>query len=295
MENNKIIKEVNYEYISKVLNLSTEDSFRHITIHAKDALLNTTADRSIRVEDAIIMWICRSGSCVVSIDGGTYILLAGQVLFVFAGVYCRFSSISSDFVVETLLARINRVNGSSSLEKAFSRARQLPILNTTHNENMALTNLLRFIDASMNNWSQANRMEHDNAILSVLRGELMEMYRRRRITTKEPTATEQLVNRFERLLATNYLVHRDVEWYANYFEFTPKRFSAKIKRVTGKSPSDMIATEVVKNAKRLLLNSVLTSSEISERLNFATPSFFCRYFKRYTGVSPQEWRSQNTL
>jgi DNA topoisomerase IA len=51
-----------------------------------------------------------------------------------------------------------------------------------------------------------------------------------------------------------------------------------------------IQLQVIKNAKKLLSSTELSSAEIAEKLNFSTPSFFCRYFKRYTGTTPQEWR-----
>jgi AraC-like DNA-binding protein len=295
VESNKSIKEINYDYISEALNLPTEQSFRHFTLKYGDHVMEGATDRKIKFEDAIIMWICREGSCVVSVGNTSYTLSKGHLLFVFPDIFCHFTDISEDFVAETTLARINQNNNSLSLEKSFSKARQLPVIAITKEEDAVITQLLRYIDLSMENWSGDNRLEQDNTTLHLLRGELVEMYRRRRITTKEPTHTEQMVRRFEQLLTINYLIHRDVEWYAETLNLVPKRFSAKVKRVTGKSPSDLIAAEVVKNAKRLLLNSGLTSSEISERLNFATPSFFCRYFKRYVGLSPQEWRTQNAI
>ncbi|MBO7300098.1 MAG: AraC family transcriptional regulator [Tidjanibacter sp.] len=295
MEQAKTIKEVDYEYISKALNLSTEQGFRHFLLKYGDHITEGATNRSIKLENAIIMWLCRAGNCVVNIDGSTYTLSEGQLLFVFAGVYCRFTSISSDFVADVVLARINKMGGSNTLEKSFSKARQLPVLTITKEEDAVISQWIKFVTTSQDNWMGANRLEHDNAILSVLRGELMEMYMRRRYTTREPSAAEKLVVKFENMLATNYLTHRDVEWYANEFHLSPKRFSAKVKRVSGKSPSDLITEEVVKNAKRLLVNSSLSSSEIAERLNFATPSFFCRYFKRYTGMPPQEWRTQNSI
>lgn len=295
MENNKTIKEIDYEYISKALNLSTGHSFRHFTLRYGDHVMEGATNRDIKFDDAIIMWICREGRCVVSVNGSAHTLSKGNLLFVFPGLFCRFTEISEDFVAETTLARINQNNNTSSLAKSFSKARQLPVIAISKEEDAVITQLLRYIDLSMENWSGQNRLEHDDTTLHLLRGELVEMYRRRRITTKEPTLTEQMVSRFEQMLTTNYLAHRDVEWYAEMLHVVPKRFSAKVKRVTGKSPSDLIAAEVIKNAKRLLLNSGLTSSEIAERLNFATPSFFCRYFKRYVGLSPQEWRTQNAI
>ncbi len=295
MEQNKTIKEVDFNYIASALNLSTEESFRHFLLKHGDHIMEGATDRSIKLENAIIMWLCREGNCMVNIDGSTYTLSKGQLLFVFAGVYCRFTSISTDFAADTVLARINKSSGSHTLEKSFSKARQLPVLTITPEEDKVLSEWINFVITSQNNWVGYNRLEHDNAILMVLRGELMEMYMRRRYTTKEPSAAERLVVKFENMLTTNYLTHRDVEWYANELGISPKRFSAKVKRVSGKSPSDLITEEVIKNAKRLLVNSALSSSEIAERLNFATPSFFCRYFKRYAGVTPQEWRSQNSL
>ncbi len=295
MERSKPIKEIDYEYISKILNLPTEQGFRHFYVKSGSPLIENASDRSIRLDDAIIMWICRAGSCMVGIDGTTHTLSAGQMLIVFAGVYCRFSAISTNFEADTILARINKNNGSNSLEKSFSKGRQLPILNLSKQEDVVLTQWIHYTKASMENGPHFNRVEHDNAILAVLRGELMGMYMRRSISSKEPTQSEQIVSKFERSLASHYILHRDVEWYAKELGLSPKRFSSRVKRITGKSPSDLIADEVIKNTKRLLLNSSLSSSEIAERLNFATPSFFCRYFKRYAGMTPQEWRSKNTL
>ncbi|MDR1524556.1 MAG: AraC family transcriptional regulator, partial [Tannerella sp.] len=43
--------------------------------------------------------------------------------------------------------------------------------------------------------------------------------------------------------------------------------------------------------KILLQSPKLTISEISYRLNFPNESYFCRYFKRHTGMSPKNYRT----
>lgn len=54
--------------------------------------------------------------------------------------------------------------------------------------------------------------------------------------------------------------------------------------------TDIIASAVILDAKAKLHNSDLTVQEISNSLNFPNASFFGRYFKRYTGYSPIQYR-----
>jgi AraC family transcriptional regulator, transcriptional activator of pobA len=49
---------------------------------------------------------------------------------------------------------------------------------------------------------------------------------------------------------------------------------------------------VLLEAKRLLRYSDLPVTEIAYRLNFEDPSYFSRFFKKYTGFSPSEFREQ---
>ena len=41
----------------------------------------------------------------------------------------------------------------------------------------------------------------------------------------------------------------------------------------------------------MLLNSSLSVKEIADALGFPNQSFFGRYFRQYTGISPTEFRS----
>jgi AraC-like DNA-binding protein len=152
---------------------------------------------------------------------------------------------------------------------------------------------MEFVKATSVNHRNPSRQEIDSNILAILRAELMDIFLRRNLAVREASQDEQIVKRFNILLAVNSFEHRDVEYYAEEFGLSPKRFAAKVKRITGTTPSDLIASAVIKNAKKLLVGTDLSSAEIAERLNFSTPSFFCRYFKRYAGTSPQAWRNEN--
>jgi YesN/AraC family two-component response regulator len=49
----------------------------------------------------------------------------------------------------------------------------------------------------------------------------------------------------------------------------------------------------LKDAKKMLRKPRLSVTEISEQLGFASIHYFCRYFKKHTGISPKEYQAQS--
>ena len=74
---------------------------------------------------------------------------------------------------------------------------------------------------------------------------------------------------------------------------TPGHLSRIVKTVSGKSVSEWIRNYVILEAKVLLKSSDLPINEISEALNFANPSFFSKYFRKQTGLTPNRFRNQS--
>ena len=112
-------------------------------------------------------------------------------------------------------------------------------------------------------------------------------------TTPEDTKLPKnraVVNKFLNLVRERYKQHRGLEYYADKLCLTPKYMSAVIKQAGGKSAGDWIDDYVLLEAKALLKSTNMTVQQISDELNFPTQSFFGKYFKRLTGVSPKEYR-----
>ena len=60
--------------------------------------------------------------------------------------------------------------------------------------------------------------------------------------------------------------------------------------VLGRTPLAIVHDRILLEAKRELLYSVHTVSQISYGLGFAEPGYFCRFFKHHAGQSPMEFR-----
>lgn len=71
---------------------------------------------------------------------------------------------------------------------------------------------------------------------------------------------------------------------------SPKYFSKLVRQASGKLPMEHIQQRVIIEAKSLLRSTNITIREIADALNFPTDSFFCRYFKHETGLSPSDYR-----
>ena len=88
----------------------------------------------------------------------------------------------------------------------------------------------------------------------------------------------------------NYREERIISFYADKLCISAKYLSVAIKEVRGKSALDLINEAVILDAKAQLKNSDLTILQISDTLNFTNPSFFAKYFKKHTGMTPKEYR-----
>lgn len=96
--------------------------------------------------------------------------------------------------------------------------------------------------------------------------------------------------KFMKLLAEHHNDEREVSFYAGELNLTPKYLSQLIKKTSGKSAPEWIASFVILEAKNYLKYSDLDVKEISYRLKFSSTPVFFRYFKSHTGMTPLEYR-----
>jgi AraC-like DNA-binding protein len=91
----------------------------------------------------------------------------------------------------------------------------------------------------------------------------------------------------------HYREQHEVAFYAEKAHLTTRHFSVIIKELVGISASDYIEQYLTTQAKNLLLTRPdLSVQQISYHLGFAESPSFCRFFKRHTGLTPNDFRKQ---
>ena len=101
---------------------------------------------------------------------------------------------------------------------------------------------------------------------------------------------EEIIKGLTKLVIRHYRQERNVTFYANLLHITPQHLSTTVHKVTGKTATDIIAKFVITDASSKLRSTKMSIQEIAYSLNFSDISFFGKYFKRYTGVSPRQYR-----
>ena len=101
----------------------------------------------------------------------------------------------------------------------------------------------------------------------------------------------ELFNRFMMLLEKDYKISRDVNYYAAQMNISSKYLTNIVNQVTGHTPKTIIGQYVILQLKLHLKRSTQSIKEMAWEFHFADVSFFCRYFKKHTGLTPQQIRS----
>jgi len=99
-----------------------------------------------------------------------------------------------------------------------------------------------------------------------------------------------IYDRFIKSVEENYRKEHSVQFYADLLCLTPKYLSSVIYEISGKHASDLIREYILLEARALLKSTTMSLKNISDILCFCTPSHFGRFFRRYTGYTPKEYK-----
>lgn len=104
----------------------------------------------------------------------------------------------------------------------------------------------------------------------------------------------ELYLRYLDLVREDYRKERSVKHYAGRLCVSPKYLSKTVKAESGRNASDFIDELTVFEAKALLADRRHSVSQVSEELHFPNASFFARYFRLHTGISPSSYSKRKT-
>jgi AraC-like DNA-binding protein len=108
--------------------------------------------------------------------------------------------------------------------------------------------------------------------------------------SKVPDERRAQLMKFVNLVDENYMKGMSVSEYARLMFISSRTLSNLTGDLLNKTPSQIIMERIVLEAQRLLLHSNLNVSQIGYRLGFDDPSYFVKYFKKHTAISPTDFR-----
>ena len=107
---------------------------------------------------------------------------------------------------------------------------------------------------------------------------------------KRQSRQEQLFNQFIALVNQYAKSERNVSFYADRLYLTPRYLNSVVKQVSRRTVMDWVNDSVILEAKVMLKYGDKLIYQIADELNFPNVSFFCKFFKRQTGMTPQTYQ-----
>jgi AraC-like DNA-binding protein len=245
--------------------------------------------------DMTTMVICTQGTTRGGINMKSYNTVAPCLVVALAGQILQYEYVSEDYAGYAIV--ISKQFGDS----LFSGMQERRELALRVNENPYITldeadtemfvryyYMLKRLLQTTDNPYRIEMVKHLTLVFFYLSG-----YRLHQLAEPETVSPhKRLAEKFLNLVSNHYREQRQMGFYSEKLNVSPKYLSQIIKANTGKSANKWIDEYVMLEAKALLKSTNMTIQQISDKLNFTSQSFFGKYFKRCEGMSPKEYREE---
>lgn len=249
-----------------------------------------------RIIDAAGLCICMEGEVEIIIDSQNYHMKKGDMCIVFPNDILHVGKKSADFKGYTVIYTTDfftSINVSSATP-IFLYIKDNPCISLKNTEQAALIKMCEYLKEYDSKEEHPCKDEISKHLASAVIYEIIGIYKKGEPLSQQPYSRKnKLYFEFMELVAKNYGKQRGIEFYANKLCVSSRHLSSICKDITGITAKDCISEHVITNIRILLLTTDMTISQIADELNFPNASFFTKFFKEQTGITPKEYRNSN--
>lgn len=255
---------------------------------------NRLYDYPHRITQGIFVF-CLSGECTFFLNLAEYKIKTNDFITVPPGSILQFQDRSEDYqsyfilFSSAFLASVDLVRGSVFFSTTVAGC---PVLSLEKEEAEVLKDYCHLLQRIFQSRRPDTEPEIIRHMLISLFYTVSGTYLRR-CDTRNVTKfnrQEEVYHRLCDLIMAYYKTERSVRFYAGRLCLSPRYLTAVVKKVSGRLVSQMIERAVVMDAKLQLKSTDRTVQQIAYDLNFPNASFFGKFFKRYTGLTPKQYR-----
>lgn len=263
-----------------------------IIINLNTTLAEGGISNEVLIRNGIVILLCKAEGGSICVDSKEYILSKNNVVVLPENHIIR--NISPSLIQESNVIAVSVdyiLSMPSPIDTSIlNYSRYISVLKVSDEKFSDLQSYYKFIyKESQEGCRYQSEIIH--SIFYALILELMAEYEKV-LRAEESTNIKDnnLSDRFFRLLAIHYKQYRTVQFYADCLNLTPKYLSTAIKHTTGRPILSWIHETIMIDAKMLLRTTDMTVQEISEQLNFSSPSAFVQFFRKDTATTPHLYR-----
>ena len=247
----------------------------------------------------MMMIFCEEGEANIHINGNLFLLQKGNCAILppgtviqsytsETGLTSKIVSISQNCLTETLSLKKETWNIMSYLyhHPIFPINR-----NTSYKIYLYKELLWTLIQEKPHAYSQQTRSFHFAGMICEMFAMLNEQIPHEERKNIQQNRATFITRDFIHLVNADNGTHRSVSYYADKLCYSPKYLCAVIKETTGKKPIQIIQENAIKQIKYKLKHSDMSIKEVADAFDFPNPSFFGKFVKAHTGMTPMEYRT----
>ncbi len=235
--------------------------------------------------------ICMQGSLELKANLDVYSLKRGSLIVMPPEVIRFWKNKSNDYTEETLLFSKTLFPAEKTLLGFGFFSLDMPkVIQLNDSEMENIYSLLQNVKQTARLDSQ-RKVSLGKLYIEIVLNFVADYYDKYAKGSSKSNAALHIVKQFKKLLVENKLTIRTVSHFASLMNITPKYLSETLKLNTGKPAGDWIIESVVLEAKVKLEQTTLNVNQIADLLNFTDATSFGKYFKKYTGYSPGEYKN----
>ena len=272
----------------EVLRTTAEDSFFVGTINCSDM-----PHHLFKLEDACIFF-CHSGDARIEIDLLEYDITPNTQIIFLPNSIINYSYASPDLSISYItFSNAFFQEATVRLDPSFFHfLKENPVVTLPVERTRTINGLIIALEDLYKDKENCFRLQ---ILRNYIQSFLLDIYDKthRIFEQNRPegiSRQEELFKRFIQLIHKHCLNQREVSFYAQKMFITPRYLSAITQAVAGETAKNIIDKHVILEIKVLLESTDLSIQEIANRLQFPDQSFFGRYFKKHTSISPQYYR-----
>ena len=247
----------------------------------------------------MMMIFCEAGETTIHINGNPYLLQQGNCAILAPGSILQSNTSSPDLSSKIFALSHNFLTETLSMKKETWHILHylyyhpiFPINRETSYKMYLYKELLMTITQEKPHvYSQRTRSFHFAGMLCEMFAMLNQLVPDSERKTMQYNRSTLITRDFIDLVNADNGTHRSVAYYADRLCYSPKYLCSIIKESTGKTPLQLIQENTIKHIKHKLKHSNMSIKELTCLFDFPNASFFGKFVKAHTGMTPMEYRT----
>lgn len=253
--------------------------------------LSTVAHRH---DHYMIMWITK-GHGTQMIDGQEHQMLTNRVFFFHPGQVHKMNDFERDgwmlIFDEPIYKLFTRFHPQEELNGMMQQGGHEPFVDLDEDTAVLYEHITAMIQKELlKSPKNFNMLIHFVSLLLLAGNKLHEQ--KHTLELKNKNSSKQLIRNLTLLIEQHFKKAKPVSFYADALNLQSRNLNRIVKTKLGYTVHDLLQERLLTESKILLASSPLTIKEISYSLGFTDPSYFNRFFKKNTHVTPAAFRAK---